>query len=339
MSSIHAQSSPGRWGRMRRVVDPIAYPAVIFSIMLIALGISSGPEFSGAFNVSNILLQITPLMMIAIGQTFSVATGGLDLSVGSTASLSAVVTATLMQPLGPALACVAGLLAGLVIGLINGLAVASGFEAFLTTLATLSVAQGAALFIRPTPGGQVPPEFGVIAGFWNNLPVALPIVLLVAAAAAFYLRRTRTGSDILSIGGNREVSRLAGIDVKRAYLTAYLICAGFAALAGIYLVARTQTGDPTIGGRFALDSLAAVVVGGSLLSGGRVTIVGTAFGALSLGLVSNVMNLWGVPTFYQNVAKGLILIAAILLPSLIRGATGRARRQADAKQALTVASR
>lgn len=335
MTDTAARPRSVRARSLKTAVDPIAYPAVVFSVVLIVLGIASGPAFSGAFNVSNILLQITPLLMIAVGQTFAVATGGLDLSVGSTASLSAVVTATLMQPLGPALACLAGLGAGLAVGLVNGLAVASGFEAFLTTLATLSVAQGAALFIRPTPGGEIPPEFGVIAGFWNNLPVALPIVLLVAAAASFCLRRTRTGSDILSVGGNRMVSRLAGINVKRAYLTAYLISAGLAALAGIYLVARTQTGDPTIGGRFALDSLAAVVVGGSLLSGGRVTIVGTVFGALSLGLVSNVMNLWGVPTFYQNVAKGSILIAAILLPTLISGATSRARRQASAKQAMS----
>lgn len=337
MTGSATRPRQGRARSLRTAVDPIAYPAVVFSVLLIVLGIASGPAFSGAFNVSNILLQVTPLLMIAVGQTFAVATGGLDLSVGSTASLSAVVTATLMQPLGPALACLAGLGAGLAVGLVNGLAVASGFEAFLTTLATLSVAQGAALFIRPTPGGEVPPEFGVIAGFWNNLPIALPLVLLVAAAASFYLRRTRTGSDILSVGGNRTVSRLAGINVKRAYLTAYLISAGLAALAGIYLVARTQTGDPIIGGRFALDSLAAVVVGGSLLSGGRVTIVGTVFGALSLGLVSNVMNLWGVPTFYQNVAKGSILIAAILLPTLISGATGRARRQASAKQAMSAA--
>ncbi|MGC4153231.1 MAG: ABC transporter permease [Propionicimonas sp.] len=334
MSTADVRSRQGLSRRVRTAVDPIAYPAAVFSLLLIVLGIASGPAFSGAFNVSNILLQVTPLLMIAIGQTFAIATGGLDLSVGSTASLSAVVTATLMQPLGPPLACLVGLCAGLAVGLINGLAVASGFEAFLTTLATLSIAQGAALFVRPTPGGEVPPEFGVIAGFWNNLPVALPIVLLAAAAAAFYLRRTRTGSDILSVGGDPGVSRLAGINVKRAYLTAYLICSGFAALAGIYLVARTQTGDPIIGGRFALDSLAAVVVGGSLLAGGRVTLAGTVFGALALGLVSNVMNLWGVPTFYQNVAKGLILIAAILLPTLIGAATERSRRRASARLAI-----
>lgn len=309
-------------------LDPLALPGVVFLVLLITLGTTAGSAFLSPFNTSNVLLQVTPLLLIAIGQTFAVASGGLDLSVGSTASLTAVIAATLFQPLGVPVALLVAVAAGCFIGLINGVAIAAGFEPFLVTLAMLSVAQGLALFIRPTPGGTVPEGYTAIAGFWNNIPVALPLVLIVAIGAAAYLRRSRTGAHVLAVGGDTAVARLMGIRVERTLVKTYVITALFAALAGLFLVARTRTGDPLIGSRFALDSLAAVVVGGTVLGGGRATLAGTVLGAAALGLLSNVLNLIGVPTFYQTVAKGIVLIAAILLPSLgARGVTAYRRRR------------
>lgn len=314
-------------GRYQRVADPASIPALTFVVILLLVGASASDRFLSPLNVSNVLVQVTPLLLIALGQSYAVGSGGLDLSVGSTASLTGVVAATLFEPLGAPVAIAVALLCGLAAGAINGLAVAWGLEPFLATLATLSALQGAALLIRPTPGGVVPKWYGEIAQFWGSVPVVLPIVLVIAVVSAVFLRRTRTGANILAVGGDADVARLLGVRVERTLIKTYALVALFAALAGLFLVARTRTGDPTIGSRFALDSLAAVVVGGTTLGGGRITVTGTIFGALALGLLSNVLNLTGVPTFYQTAVKGGLLIAAILLPSLLARAIASRRRR------------
>ena len=314
------------WG-----MDTLAVPGAVFVVALILAGIAGSDSFLSPFNTSNVLVQITPLILIALGQAFVIGSGGFDLSVGSIASLSAVVAATLFEPIGLVPALVAALLAGLAVGLVNGLLVASGLEPFLVTLATLSVAQGVALIIRPTPGGTVPQGFTVIANYIGDIPVALPGVLLVAVLASAFLRTTRTGADILSVGGSPGVARLVGVKVNRTLVKTYLISAALAALAGLFLVARTRTGDPTIGARFALDSIAAVIVGGTLLTGGRITLVGTIIGSIALGLIPNVMNLAGISTFYQTATKGVVLVAAILLPRLISRTVRHRRRATSAR--------
>lgn len=316
-----------------RLFDPIALPAVAFVMILIAYGALSSEYFLTSFNISNILVQVPPLLLLALGQSFAVGTGGLDLSVGSTTSLVAVIAATLFVPLGAPLALTIALLAGVVVGLINGLLIASGLESFLTTLAMLAAVQGIALLIQPVPGGEVPKGYTKIAQLWGNVPIALPIVIIVVVAAGVLLRRTSTGAHILAVGGDAEVARLVGVRVERTVVKAYILSGLFAGLAGLFLVARTRTGDPTIGASFTLDSLAAVVVGGTLLSGGRITMLGTVFGALVLGLLPNVMNLSGISTFYQTSVKGVILIAAILMPVVISRYVAQRRRQ-QAGQAL-----
>lgn len=311
---------------VHRFTDPIALPSLIFVIILIVYGVSSSSSFLNGFNISNVLIQVTPLMLIAVGQSFAVGTGGLDLSVGSTASLVAVTFATLFVPLGAPLALGIAMLVAVLVGMINGALVAYGLEPFLVTLATLAAVQGVAFFIQPVPGGEVPEWYTNIAQLWGNIPIALPVVLVAVALAALLLRRTATGANILAVGGDVHVARLVGIRVERTLMKAYVLSAVFAGLAGLFLVARTRTGDPTIGAVFTLDSLAAVVVGGTLLTGGRISMAGTVFGALALGLLPNVMNLSGVSTFYQTTAKGIILIAAILLPTIIARALARRRR-------------
>lgn len=312
-------------------MDPLAVPGAVFVVALLLAGMAGSDSFLSPFNTSNVLVQITPLILIALGQAFVIGSGGFDLSVGSIASLSAVVAATLFDPIGLVPALVVAMLAGLAVGLANGLLVASGLEPFLVTLATLSVAQGVALIIRPTPGGTVPQGFTVIANYIGGIPVALPGVLLVAVLAGALLRTTRTGADLLSVGGNPGIARLVGVKVNRTLVKTYLLSAALAALAGLFLVARTRTGDPTIGARFALDSIAAVIVGGTLLTGGRITLMGTIIGSLALGLIPNVMNLAGISTFYQTATKGVVLVAAILLPSMISRTVRHRRRATSAR--------
>jgi ribose transport system permease protein len=297
--------------------NSLAIPAIVFCLALILVGVSRSDVFLSTFNIGNVVVQVTALLLVSIGQTYAVGSGGLDLSVGSVVSLAAVVTAVSFEPLGVPLAVALGILSGVAIGLINGVVVASGVEPFLVTLANLSVAQGIALFVSPVPGGKVPAGYATIASFWGAVPVALPFVLLIAAWAGWSVKRSRVGSNIVSVGGNAEVARLCGVPVKRTYIWAYVLSAGMAVLAGLFLVARTRTGDPTIGARFTLDSLAAVVLGGTVLGGGRVTMLGTVVGAVALGLLSNVLNLLQVPAFYQTPVKGLLVIGAVLLPNII----------------------
>ena len=302
-----------------------AEPALIFCILLAAICTAQSPVFLSTFNIGNLIVQITPLLLVAIGQTYAVGSGGLDLSVGAVVSLVAVVTAVLFAPLGIAGALVVGLLAALAVGAINGLFVSKGIEPFLVTLATLSIAQGVALFINPVPGGTVPAAYHAIAGYKGNVPVILPALVLVCLLAAWSIRRTRVGANIVAVGGNREVAHLCGIPVARTYVVTYLVSAAFAALAGFFMVARTSTGDPTIGARFSINSLAAVVLGGTVLGGGRVTMPGTFLGTVALGLLSNVLNLLQVPASYQAPVKGLLVIGAVLVPTLVSGSLARRR--------------
>jgi len=318
--------------RLRRsgwLMDPLAIPGLVFVLALIAVGAASSPAFLGSFNVANVLIQVTPLILIALGQALVIGSGGFDLSVGSVISVSAVVAATLFEPLGVLPGLVVALLAGLAVGLVNGLLVAAGLEPFLVTLATLSAVQGIALIIRPTPGGVVPQWYTEIAGYVGTVPIALPAVLLISLIVRELLRSTRTGANLVAIGGSQDVARLLGVNVRWTLVKTYLTSAALAALAGLFLVARTRTGDPTIGARFALDSIAAVIVGGTLLTGGRITVLGTLIGTLALGLIPNVMNLAHVSTFFQTATKGLVLVAAILLPNVVSRMLARRRRRSE----------
>lgn len=299
------------------------FPVLVFCVVLVASGAAQSPVFLSSFNLGNLAVQILPLLLVAIGQTYAVGIGGLDLSVGSIVSLVAVVVAVSFATLGIPGALLVGAASGLAIGALNGLFVSRGIEPFLVTLGTLSLAQGIALFISPVPGGEVPGAYREIAGYWGNVPVILPALLAFTAVAVWSVKHTRTGANIVAVGGNREVAYVCGIQVRRTYIKAYMLSAAFAVLAAFFLVARTSTGDPTIGARFTLDSLAAVVLGGTLLGGGRIAMLGTILGAIALGLLSNVLNLLHVSTFYQTPLTGLLVIGAVLLPAVIGRAVSR----------------
>lgn len=326
--SAAATIGPDMHAFMRRQLA--AQPALLFCVVLIAVGAAQSPVFLSPINIGNLIVQIAPLLLVAIGQTYAVGSGGLDLSVGSIVSLVAVIAAVLFAPLGMPAAIALAFLAALAIGGLNGAFVSRGIEPFLVTLATLGIAQGLALFINPVPGGVVPSAFRALAGYRGAMPTVLPLLLVLSFVALWSVRRTRTGAHLVAVGDNKEVAYLCGIPVQRTLIVAYVLSAVFAALAALFLVARTSTGDPTIGARFTIDSLAAVVLGGTVLGGGRVSMLGTILGAIALGLLSNVLNLLQVPAFYQTPVKGLLVIGAVLLPSLIaRGlASWQARKVA-----------
>jgi ribose transport system permease protein len=323
-----------RGGRLRLdrlPMDPSALPALSFLILLLALGSLLSDVFLSGRNIGNVLTNITPLLLIAIGQTFVIGARGLDLSVGVTATLSATLVATLTPEIGP-LAVLVAIGAAATVGIVNGAGVRWGLNPFLMTLASLSVVQGVVFIYRASPGGSVPDWLTPVAGTVGPIPVALPIAVIVAGGAAFVMRWTRLGAHLLASGGHPGVARLAGVRVGRSLMAAYIICSTLAGLAGLFLAARTRTGDPLIGQPFTLDSVAAVVLGGSLLAGGRVTIIGTVIGTACLGLLPNVLNLTAVPYFYQQPVKGLLLIGAVLVPAILHQIQQRRRRNLAASR-------
>ncbi len=327
-----------RWAReihRRLPVAPAAAPAVLLLAVLLVIGATQSSRFLSGLNLSNVLIQTTPLLIVALGQMIVVASRGLDLSVGSVVSLVTVIVASLAGGMGLLPALVIGIAAALLVGLVNGAAVAWGIDGFLTTLATLFVVQGLCLFILETPGGSVPEGFGDLAGFFGGasgvVPLALPIVLLIALGTSLFLRHSRTGLHILAIGSDRRVARLCGVPITRALLIAYCASAGFAALAGIFVTARTLGGDPLGGATFTLDSLAVVVLGGTMLDGGRATVFGTVVAALAIGFLSNVMNWMQVSDYWQTPVKGGVVIAAVLIPALSTALARALRRRMMAR--------
>ncbi|HTU03845.1 MAG TPA: ABC transporter permease [Candidatus Sulfotelmatobacter sp.] len=274
-------------------------------------------------NLLNVLLQNANIAILATGMTFVVILGEIDLSVGAVEAFGSVVAAYLMVfgHLGPVPAVAAALLVGTFCGFFSGFFVAYfRFHSFVSTLAVMGVARGLALI--PTQGASIyglPESFGFIGqGFIG--PIAVPVILAAAvlATAHFVLTQTAFGTHVYAVGGNPEAARLAGINVGRVKLIC-LSAAGFcSALAGVIMASRLNSGQGTIGEADILDTIAAVVIGGTSLVGGIGTIGGTVVGVLIIGIIRNGLNLLGVSSFWQLVAIGLIIICAVLVDELRR---------------------
>lgn len=301
-------------------------------VMLAALVVASAvlsEHFLTVQNIHNLLRQLAPLALVSIGMLLVVLTGGIDLSVGSVAAIGGMGVAMAMPALpfdgGLALLiCVLGaVLFGAALGAVNGLLVAGfGMASFVATLAMMTMARGLAYmlsngqpvrFPRDLPTAQILTGFGAkgLPGIGTPWPVvaALAIVLLFI----FLLRRTSWGRLTVATGSNETAVRLAGLPVWRFKFLAYTICGGLSALAGIMVTARTAVGTPVTGVGLELDAIAACVIGGALLSGGKGTVTHTMIGVLILGLIGNIMNLMSVPAYPQQIIKGVIIILAVLL--------------------------
>jgi ribose transport system permease protein len=276
-----------------------------------------------AFDYLSLLNTSLPLVFVAIGQSLVVLTGGIDLSVGGTVSLGVAITAAT----GGAPAWLPLVLAvGVACGTVNGLIVARGRIApILTTLATLSVYSGLALRVLPVPDGSLDPAVRTALSD-PDAPTAL-IWLALAVAGWLVLRRTRFGMRVYAVGSDESAARAVGVPAARVKVAVYALSGLCAALAAIFYVSTTTSGDPNAGAPYILTSIAAVVIGGIAFSGGRGSALGAVAGAFALTLVIDVLFFAGIDPLYQSLFQGLFLVVAVLLGS---GAALLARRRRQA---------
>jgi ribose transport system permease protein len=291
-------------------------PAIAVLLLGLTLTILTD-RFLTVSNLLNVFRQVSINAIIASGMTLVILTGGIDLSVGSVLALSAAITASVVASgLSTPVAILAGLAVGAVVGLINGIIVSRGRVApFVATLATMTIARGLTLVYtdgRPITG--ITPSLRAIGnGYLGPIPVPIIITVAVVGLTYFLLNHTPTGRFLYGVGSNEEASRFAGIPVERMKTLAYMLAGVASALAGIILTARLNSAQPTAGMGFEGDAIAAVVLGGTSLSGGAGGVLGTVIGALIIGILDNGLNLLNVPSFYQQVAKGIVILVAVLL--------------------------
>jgi ribose transport system permease protein len=307
---------------LRRIVAGREAGTMI-GLIVLCLGLwIATPYFATAANLTNVAEQSAIVGVIAIGMTFVILTGGIDLSVGSLVALAGVVIGSGLQRGLPVVAAVAlGLLAGIVAGALNGLMITRGsLPPFIATLGMMSVARGGALMLsdgRPISGF---PEALRVLATSDVFGLPAPVVLMLVLYLLAYLVLTRTvfGRYMYAIGGNEEATALAGVNVRRWKLTVYAISGLSAGVCAVLLVARLNSAQPIAGIGYELDAIAAVVIGGTSLLGGSGSVIGTLIGALIMSVLRNGLNLLGVSSYLQQVAIGVVIIAAVLIDMALR---------------------
>ncbi|WP_214106617.1 ABC transporter permease [Acrocarpospora catenulata] len=299
--------------RGRDVTVTAAFVALILA--LVAVAAFTSDTFLTPVNLTNLLKQMVTTGLLAFGMLVVILTGGIDLSVGSVVAFSGILAAGLVAGLPIPVAMLVGLLAGVAFGAVNGVLVARfGLAPFVVTLASLTTIRGLAFVYSEVPIAPDDPAFFTLgSAMAGPVPVATLIMLAVFAVGGVFLTRTPAGRAITAIGGNAETVRLAGISVPRHLTLAYTISGACAGLAGVILASRVGIAQPSVGVAFELDAIAACVIGGASLAGGRGSARATFGGVLVLVLINNLLNLYGVQSFWQQVLKGLIIIAVILV--------------------------
>ncbi|WP_253859815.1 ABC transporter permease [Prauserella alba] len=305
---------------------------LVFALLLLCIVgvITAGDRFVSFDNMMTILRLASVIGVVSVGMTFVITGGGIDLSVGAIVALSSVwastlATQTLAEDTHWIVMVTTALLVGGGCGLVNGILIAYGrMAAFIVTLAMMAGARGLAEIIaqKRTQVVTVSDFVDVIGGRVFGIPVLVIIFAVVAVAGWILLNRTTFGRRTLAVGGNPEAARLAGINVKRHTTLLYVLVGVACGLAAVMLLARTTAGTSTHGMLMELDAIAAVVIGGTLLSGGRGTIVGTVFGVLIFTTLTNVFTLNNLDTSTQAVAKGVIIVVAVLLQQRVAARNG-----------------
>jgi len=295
---------------------------VVALVLLAVVGVITGGErFGSVSNLMTILRLASVTGVLAIGMTFVITAGGIDLSVGSLVGLSSVwastlATQTMAENTHWTVMVLTALVVGTVAGLINGVIIAYGkVVAFIATLAMMIAARGLAEMIsgRQTQVVKVDGFLDFFRADFIGVPVLVWIFVVVAVAGWFLFNRTTFGRRTVAVGGNIEAARLAGIKVQRHVLYLYALCGLTSGIAGVMMLGRTTAGSSTNGLYYELEVIAAVVVGGTLLVGGRGTIVGTVIGVLIFAMLTNVFTINNLSISAQNVAKGAIIVAAVLI--------------------------
>lgn len=291
---------------------------IVFVVMIIVSAFLSD-RFLTVDNITNILRQSVPLGVVSLGLLFVILTGGIDLSVGSLMAIVSVTVALVVPDYGLFMGVTAGILVGTLCGAFSGALVATfRIAPFIATLATMTVARGVALIVSK---GQ--PIFIDNAAFndfgvanWFGIPTTFYLLVACFLITLFLYRKTVFGRLTISIGSNEIATRFAGIRVAYYKFGVYVLCGLACGIAGVVASTRTGVGSPILAIGFELDAIAAVVVGGASLAGGRGTVLNTLIGVMILSIISNVMNLMNIPGYHQQVVKGAIIIMAVMLESL-----------------------
>jgi ribose/xylose/arabinose/galactoside ABC-type transport system permease subunit len=316
--TVSGRDAVPRWGRLRwqTIAEYIIVVAIVVESVFFAI---IAPQFLSVPNLVNIALSIAITGILAVGMTAVILTGGIDLSVGSVAALAGVVAAMTAAAGGTtgsvALASLAALGVGLAVGLFNGVMVARfRVPPFVTTLAMLTICRGLAFVLTEGRSvGDLPPGFGLFGReYVLGVPVPVILMLLVFAAGWFVLKRMTLGRYVYAVGGNREAAFLAGVNVKRVTLLVYVLNGLLVGLAGLVLASRLGAGVPNAGNQYELDVIAAVVVGGTSLNGGRGSVIATLWGAVFIGVLNNGLNLASVDPYVQRIALGAVILLAVL---------------------------
>ena len=310
----------GRRLSWQRIAEYVIVVAIVIETVVFAF---IAPQFFSFNNLINVALSIAITGIMAVGMTAVILTGGIDLSVGSVAALSGVVAAMIAADGGGTGAVLGGAIAalciGLAVGLFNGVMVAQfRVPPFVTTLAMLTICRGLAFIVTGGRSiGDLPASFEFLGKKrLAGVPVPVILMLMVFAAGWFVLKRMTFGRYVYAVGGNREAAYLAGVNTKRVTLLVYVLNGLLVGLAGLVLASRLGAGVPNAGLQYELDVIAAVVVGGTSLNGGRGSVVGTFWGAVFIGILNNGLNLAGIDPYMQKIALGVVILLAVLADQL-----------------------
>jgi len=296
------------------------YMLIFIVIGLVVVMAVVSPNFLTTTNLLNVVRQIAINGILAIGMTVVCLTGGIDLSVGSIVAFSGIVTAGLLRDSGLPMIVVVliAVVVGALMGLYNGYFVAYWNAApFVVTLSMMTIGRGMTyVYCDGRPISNLPTNFLAIGkGSIAGIPVPTIILIIVFLLASVMLTKLKFGRYIYAVGGNDNAAMVSGINVKRIKMMVYVLSGTACGIAAIILTARVSAGLPTAGSGYELDAIAATVIGGTSLSGGRGRLWGTIVGAILLGIVNNGLDLLNVSSFYQQIVKGLIILGAILIDS------------------------
>lgn len=302
------------------------YNLIFLLLIFIAISAALSPSFLTVNNFLNLLQQASIPGIVALGMTMVIIIGGIDLSVGSVLAFSGMIVSMVVFQFdgsmsGILLGCILGLVVSAIMGLITGGLISYfGLPDFISSLAMMEIARGAALLTTSgNPVFNLGDAFHVIGGGFVLGKVAISAIfwIVLTIILALILKYTVFGRSLFAIGGNREAAMLSGIRTGRNYAATYIICAMLSGFSGILTASWMSTGQPTAGTGYELDAIAASVIGGASLSGGAGSVVGTFGGVFLLQILTNIFNLVGLPSYYQRIAKGAIIVLALLLNKFV----------------------
>lgn len=321
MNEKTVSMNKGRLGKDRLLMMILENKSLVLLIVIcIASGLISGGIFFRGDNISTVLRQTAITSLLSMGYVFVLASGMIDLSVGHMLSLTCVVYAQVSLVAPVWVAMLASIVTGLICGLFNGfLSIKLNLIPFVLTLGTAQMFRGIAYLLCNGISINITDKTmkflgqGILFGF---LPMTVVIVLVVTAIVAIIIYRTKYGRHVLATGGNLEAARVSGVNIHKTKIQAFMIMGIMAGIAALVLVGRVAIAMPNSGQNMEMDAIAATIIGGTALSGGKTSVIGAIFGALILGVISNLLNLAGLSSFWQWFFKGVIIVAAILLDSV-----------------------